>query len=109
MIESKNIFRNVGAHLKEELVGILLSTGTIVRLEEVTSPKSDTQSKIYDQDEDEFVMVVKGYAELEFEEDGRWNKVDMRDGDYTTIPAHLRHRVVRTEEGTTWLALFYKK
>ncbi len=110
MINLENIFRDNGAKLQEELVEILISKGNIVRLERVVSPESDTPSKIYDQDEDEFVIVVRGYAELEFEDEGRgWNKVGMRDGDYTEIPAHLKHRVVRTGAGTTWLALFYKR
>ena len=54
-------------------------------------------------------MVVRCYAEVEFEENGRKEIKKMVDGDYTTIPAHLKHRVVKTDEGTTWLALFYKK
>lgn len=110
MVRLENIFRDRGIKLKEELVEILLSTGNIVRLERVVSPKSGTPSETYDQDEDELVMVVRGYAELEFEEKKRrWKKVIMRDGNYLKIPAHLKHRVIKTEEGTTWLALFYKK
>ena len=105
----KNIFRDREIKLKEEFVEILISEGNIVRLERVISPELDIPSKIYDQDEEEFVMIVDGYAELEFEDEkGEWNKVEMKGGDYTYIPAHLKHRVVKTKQGTVWLALFYK-
>lgn len=111
MVKLENIFKDSGGKkLTEELVEILISAGSIVRLERVVSPESNTPSKVYYQDEDEFVIVVRGYAELEFEEEaGRWNLVCMKDGNYMDIPAHLKHRVVKTEAGTTWLALFYKK
>ncbi|HKZ34108.1 MAG TPA: cupin domain-containing protein [Candidatus Nanoarchaeia archaeon] len=111
MIKLENIFRDSGTKLEEELVEILIPAGRIVRLERAVSPKSDTPSKVYDQEEDEFVMLVKGYAELEFEEEGEMGKrkVVMREGDYINIPAHLKHRVIKTEEGTTCLALFYKR
>ncbi|MBS3086443.1 cupin domain-containing protein [Candidatus Pacearchaeota archaeon] len=110
MVQLENIFANDGVGLKEELVNILISAGNIVRLEGVISPESETPSRIYDQDEDEFVMIARGYAELEFEDErGAWNKVKMIDGDYTYIPAHLKHRVIKTKQGTVWLALFYTK
>ena len=112
MVNLESIFKGHGTGKKftEEIVEILIPKGNIVRLERVVSPESDKRSKVYDQDEEEFVMVVKGYAELEFKDGrGKWDRLIMIGGDYITIPPHLRHRVIKTEEGTTWLALFYKK
>src|SRR3989344_3508268 len=106
MVKLENISRVWVETLDREILEVLVSKGKIVRLERAISPKSDTPSKVYDQDEDEFVMVAKGYAEIEFEEDGRKVIKIMREGDYTIIPAHLKHRVTKTEEGTAWLALF---
>ncbi len=60
----------------------------------------------YDQDEDEWVMVLAGAARLRFEADDR--VVEMGPGDAVTIPAHVRHRVDWTspDEDTVWLAVF---
>lgn len=57
----------------------------------------------YDQPEDEWVMVVDGRATLAFE-DGR--ELDLAAGDWVTLPAHCRHRVVSTAAPTVWLAVF---
>ncbi len=109
MASLDNIFRGSDVKLKEELVEELISGGKIIRLERVISPESDTPSEVYDQEEDEFVMLVRGYAELELEDREECHRIHMEGGDYIDIPAHLKHRVIRTEEGTTWLALFYKR
>jgi len=57
----------------------------------------------YDQAEDEWVMVVAGRATLGFE-DGR--ALELGPGDWLTLPAHCRHRVLRTADPTVWLAVF---
>jgi cupin 2 domain-containing protein len=59
----------------------------------------------YDQDWDEWVIVLSGEARLRFEEE-----MDARvlaAGDYVFIPAKTRHRVDRTTEDqtTVWLAV----
>ncbi len=58
----------------------------------------------YDQDEWEFVAVLQGDAELEFES----GTLRMNPGDWVIIPAHLRHRVKKTSETPpcVWLAFF---
>lgn len=60
----------------------------------------------YDQEEDEWVLVVQGAAKLAFEAS---DTMTMRAGDYVHIPAHCRHRVVWTSPGevTVWLALHF--
>ena len=60
----------------------------------------------YDQDENEWVMVISGYGVIEFF-DGR--KVTLKQGDYITINAHEKHKVIETAptKNTVWLAVFY--
>ncbi len=60
----------------------------------------------YDQQRNEFVLVLKGAARLEFE-DGRVE--NMEPGDWLDIPAHAKHRVAWTDESqeTVWLAVHY--
>ncbi len=71
-----------------------------------------TPGQWYDQEHDEWVMVVQGDATLAFEdsfadsaEDG--STVNLVAGDYVLIPAHCRHRVVATshEPVCIWLAI----
>ena len=59
----------------------------------------------YDQDQDEWVMVVAGAATLKFE--GDLTPCRLGPGDYLLIPAHCRHRVEWTDPTvpTVWLAL----
>ena len=59
----------------------------------------------YDQGEPEWVALLQGTAELEFE-DGR--RHPMGAGDWLTIPAHERHRVAHTSSDPpcVWLAVF---
>ena len=61
----------------------------------------------YDQDLDEWVVVLKGRARLEFE--SQEGLIEMSAGDWISIPAHERHRVAWTssDEPTVWLAVHY--
>lgn len=61
----------------------------------------------YDQEQHEWVIVLKGKATLRFEADDKL--LEMGPGDYLNIPAHKRHRVEWTtpEEPTIWLAVHY--
>jgi cupin 2 domain-containing protein len=79
-----------------------------VRVERIISQgQSSPGSGWYDQDENEWVMLIKGNATLEWE-DG--SITDLSAGDYLNIPAHRKHRVLSTaqDEITVWLAVFYK-
>jgi cupin 2 domain-containing protein len=59
----------------------------------------------YDQEDDEWVMIVRGNATLEF---ASGEIVEMKEGDYLLIPRRARHRVARTGEHTIWLAVHLK-
>jgi len=78
------------------------------RIETIISPRGFSNQKgfWYDQNEDEFVRVIRGEAELLFEGN---QFVKMIEGDSIYIPAHSKHRVERTRYETEWLAVFYKK
>jgi cupin 2 domain-containing protein len=59
----------------------------------------------YDQCEDEWVMVLRGHATLEFE---GGEIAELREGDYVTIPRHAKHRVHQTGSETIWLTVHIK-
>ncbi len=104
-----SVFGNSGTLSEGELVEILASSRDVT-VQKIRSPRSNIPSKLYDQEENEFVIIVRGCAELEVWSSDYGNKrVVMRKGDYFNIPAHLKHRVAKTRRDTTWLAVFYKK
>ena len=102
----KNLFDNIPTDLPEELFETLIKSDNI-HIERIVS-KGHTSPKAgwYDQANNEFVLLLKGAARLEFE-DGRM--VSMGVGDWLEIVAHERHRVDWTdgEEETVWVAVHY--
>ena len=104
MTTLSNLFDDIPSQFREELVTPLLDTGT-VRIERIVSHGHASPPGFwYDQDHDEWVLVVKGAARLRFEGD---ESIEMKAGDYLDIPAHKKHRVEWTtpDEPTIWLTV----
>ncbi|UXI03939.1 cupin domain-containing protein [Photobacterium sp. TY1-4] len=102
-----NLLRNIPASLPAEVFEDIVNTPT-VRIERILSRGHTTpETDWYDQDEHEWVLVVKGEAKILFEADQR--EIHLQEGDYLNIPAHTRHQVSWTRPGqdTVWLAVFY--
>lgn len=55
----------------------------------------------YDQDVDEFAVVLGGAAVLDV--DGE--RVELSAGDWVLLPARTPHRLLHTEPGTNWLTV----
>jgi cupin 2 domain-containing protein len=108
MMKPENIFHQLPARLPEELFETILENSCL-KLERIVSRGHVTpENKWYDQEQDEWVMVLKGKALLLFDDGSR---VEMGPGDHLFIPAHKRHRVEWTLPGqeTIWLALHTKE
>jgi cupin 2 domain-containing protein len=58
----------------------------------------------YDQEKDEFAIILEGAARLEIE--GR--EVCLKKGEHIFIKAHTKHRVLTCDNGTRWLAVYMK-
>ncbi len=102
-IEVKNIFSNIPDSLPNELIEQLVISKDC-KIERIISKGHATpKGKWYNQDKDEFALVLKGSAELKFEK----SLVKMKEGDYIIIPAHAKHRVEKTDKETIWLTVFY--
>ncbi|MBZ0184398.1 MAG: cupin domain-containing protein [Melioribacteraceae bacterium] len=101
-----NIYKNIPSDIPEELFEIISEKDNI-KIERIISDGHSTPDDYwYDQDKDEFVILLKGNAVLLFENDER---VDLSEGDYVVIPKHCRHKVLSTskETKTIWLAVHY--
>lgn len=102
----RHILAGVPARLEEEQFDTLLQTPGI-RLQRVISPPAHTMraDEWFDQDEDEFVLVLQGRGALILE--GQAQEIVLNPGDYLRLPAGLRHRIAWTDAQipTIWLAL----
>jgi cupin 2 domain-containing protein len=102
---TSNLFDQLPLNLPEELFNTLLDTGT-VRIERIVSQgHASPEGFWYDQDEYEWVVVLRGAARLSVEGEIK----ELKQGDFLNIPAHQKHRVEwTTPDGPTiWLAVFY--
>lgn len=101
----KNLFANLpSAKVGEEFLTLFENTN--VKIERIVSHAAPSPAGFwYDQEEDEWVVVLRGSATLEFAGGGL---IEMGEGDYLTIPRHVKHRVARTSEETIWLAVHAK-
>jgi cupin 2 domain-containing protein len=108
MIDSTaNIFQNIPGNLRDELIQVLVESKSI-RIERIVSMGHASPPGFwYDQETDEFVILLNGGAGLMFEGDDEI-KI-MMPGDFVNIPAHTKHRVEWTDTSreTVWLAVFY--
>ena len=107
MNEIRNIFKNIPDHIPEELFQEILKTENIKIERIVSKGHSSPDNYIYDQEENEWVILLKGGAGLLFEGDA--NIVILKPGDYINIPSHTQHRVEWTDPdmATVWLAIHY--
>ena len=101
----KNIFAPVaGIGTEEEFVTLLENSA--LKIERIVSHShASPEGFWYDQAEDEWVIVLRGEANLKF---ASGEQVELGEGDYLTIPRHLKHRVRRTGPDTIWLAVYLK-
>ena len=99
----QNIFDAIPAELPQELIEQIAGHED-VRIERIVSHGHNSPEGFwYDQEQDEFVLLLQGEAELEFED----GTVRLRRGDHLTIKAHRKHRVQWStpEQPTIWLAV----
>lgn len=103
----ENFFSSIPSDLADEVFSTLYHAEG-VRIERIVSRGHASPPGFwYDQNEHEWVIVLKGHAAIQF--DGDSAPVELQPGAYLNIPAHARHRVVSTHptEQTVWLAIHY--
>jgi cupin 2 domain-containing protein len=106
-MKPENILNGISPTLSEELF-TTLHRAKGLRIERIVSRGHCSAPGFwYDQDENEWVLVLQGSAAIQFEADSE--PVELQPGSYLNIPAHARHRVVSTSptETTVWLAIHY--
>jgi cupin 2 domain-containing protein len=102
-----NLFDDLPTDLPAERHDVLLRAPA-VRLDRIVSTGHVTPSgEWYDQDTDEWVVVLRGRARLRIEAEPEVR--DLYPGDHVLLRAHVRHRVEWTDDAgpTVWLAVYF--
>lgn len=103
----ENIFTNLPSNLNEEIFEDLLNNPNFKIERIISTGQSSPDGFWYEQEQNEWVILLSGSAELEFENEAN---VLLYPGDYLLIPAMKRHRVLSTSKDdiSIWLAVHYK-
>ena len=105
-MELGNIFESIPDDLDEEVFELFVQSDD-VKIERIVSKgHSSPKTGWYDQDQNEWIIVLKGEAIIAFE-DGK--ELALKAGDHLNIPAHTKHKVKWTtpDTETIWLAVQY--
>lgn len=103
----RNLFDDLPDRLPGERVDVIVDAPG-VRIERIVSTGHMTPpEEWYDQDADEWVVVLRGRARVRLE--GEPEARDLYPGDHLLLRAHVRHRVEWTDDSgpTVWLAVHH--
>ncbi len=105
MLKRGNVATNLPDASAMEIIQELAAfSGDAVRVERIVSDGQGTpEGYWYDQAWGEWVLILRGGAELEFDSPPAEER--LQQGDWLYIPPRRRHRVRSTEVGTLWLAV----
>lgn len=88
---------------REEFFEILVGGASGLRVERIISQGQTTPEGLwYNQEQDEWVLVLEGEARLEYENGA---KIALGRGDSLFLPRHVKHRVAYTSAPCIWLAI----
>ncbi|AFZ36809.1 Cupin 2 conserved barrel domain protein [Stanieria cyanosphaera PCC 7437] len=99
-----NIFQLPSSLPSEELFESLLKNDRVLIERIISTGQTTSPGEYYDQNQDEWVILLQGEAELSYEDNSR---IKLVAGDYVFIPAHQKHRVDYTSitPPCIWLAV----
>lgn len=104
-VQKQNMYQQIPGSLSSEWFERLFENQH-VKIERIVSlGDCSPEGFWYDQQWDEWVLLLAGKAGLAFEEDN--SLVQLEPGDHLLIPAHVKHRVAWTaaDVKTIWLAV----
>ena len=104
-MEKYNIFEQIIVDKNEEKFFEIFKNETIKIEKIVSNGQISPENFWYEQEKSEFVLLLEGFAILEFEN----RIVELKKGDCLNIEAYEKHRVKFTslDEPTVWFAVFY--
>ncbi|WP_330925668.1 cupin domain-containing protein [Candidatus Sororendozoicomonas aggregata] len=105
---NKNLFKDIPEELSQEFFEVLQDREAL-KIERIVSKGHYTpENEWYDQQWDEWVVLLTGAATLRVE--GHAALYDLFPGDHILLPAHIRHRVEWTDpaQESVWLAVHFR-
>ena len=105
-MEVNNFFENIPDEIPEEILEKIIGKKNLKVERIISDGHSSPPNYWYDQNNNEFVLLLKGSAELSFE---NGENVFLKPGDYLIIPPHKKHRVENTDKSgkTIWLTIHF--
>lgn len=106
-MEKYNIFEQIIVDKNEEKFFEIFKNETIKIEKIVSNGQTSPKNFWYEQEKSEFILLLEGFAILEFEN----REVELKKGDCLNIGVMEKHRVKFTslDEPTVWFAVFYWK
>lgn len=104
-VEKYNIFDEIIVDKSEEKFFEIFKNETIKVEKIVSNGQKSPENFWYEQEKSEFILLLEGFAILEFEN----RVIELKKGDCLNIKAMEKHRVKFTslDEPTIWFAVFY--
>ena len=97
-----NLFSPNEQDKNTEQFDTLLQTPRI-HIEKITS-HGQTSDEWYEQDRDEWVVLIEGEGKLLFEHN---QEVMLKKGEHIYIPRMKKHKVIYTSSPAVWLAIYF--
>lgn len=107
-MRKSNIYDSISdLALPQETFEILFKNNNLKIERIISSGHKSPDGFWYDQEINEWILILEGEARLEFENS---EFISLKKGDYLNIPAHIKHRVSYTSNKPKciWLAVFYE-
>jgi len=98
-----NLFTPNLDNAKEEQFDTLFQNASI-HIEKITS-NGQVSSQWYEQDRDEWVVLIEGEGKLLFE---NGSEVSLKKGEHVYIPKMQKHKVIYTSSPALWLAVHFQ-
>lgn len=103
-----NIFEHIPESIPEEIFESILDNSNIKVERIISKGHTSPENGWYDQEMNEWVLLLEGEAKIEFEDDQN-AIVTLIKGSYLFIPKNKKHKVIYTsvEPSCVWLAIFF--
>jgi cupin 2 domain-containing protein len=100
LIRPNNLYNQISPDENTEVFTTLFQNDSI-KIESIRSWLK-TPGEIYNQEQDEWVILLEGEAELEIDN----QIIILKKGDNFLVPKHTIHRVLSTTKNALWIGVF---
>lgn len=105
-MKPSNFYENIPCKLEHEVFDPIINDHAVTIERIISKGQASPESGWYDQEKNEWVIILKGKAVLVFESQ---MPIQLNEGDFINIPSRTKHKVTWTDPDneTVWLAVHY--